>query len=336
VAPEVSYGIQSARGRGEPLPEGIRAPMERAFGVNFGQTRVHTDEKADALAKNLNARAFTTGSDIFFGKHHYNPTSSEGRQVLAHELTHVVQQGGASPPAGSRASAPQALTLGAAGDAYEQQADHVARSVSRTLESGHPAGAAGVSPESDGIVHGIGPPGPAPVGRIQRVPPTVYATKPGGKPWKMQATLTKGNIGGGTAAAGAIIPPGFKGVAPYGHHRGHLLAICLGGQGTTWKNLVALTPNTNSVQMKAKELAIRAFVKAMPAANNKVQYKVTANYGGAFQGGNALGTPFPATKWIAPNAPNSVKLEAKHIKKVAGAWVNQGNVIAPVVIKNGQ
>lgn len=68
--------------------------MERALGADFGGVRVHTDERADALNRSLRARAFTTGADIFFRRGAYDPASPGGREVLAHELTHVVQQQG--------------------------------------------------------------------------------------------------------------------------------------------------------------------------------------------------------------------------------------------------
>jgi hypothetical protein len=56
---------------------------------------IHADSEADSLNKQVGARAFTTGSDIFFRQGEYNPASSNGQELLAHELTHVVQQGGA-------------------------------------------------------------------------------------------------------------------------------------------------------------------------------------------------------------------------------------------------
>jgi len=66
--------------------------MESTLHADFSRVRVHTDTEADALNRALHARAFTTGRDIFFGRHEYNPATSDGRELLAHELTHVVQQ----------------------------------------------------------------------------------------------------------------------------------------------------------------------------------------------------------------------------------------------------
>lgn len=98
VNPEVEAGIRRARGGGRPLPDAVRAPMERALGADFGGVRVHTDARADALNQSLQARAFTTGRDIFFGRHTFDPASRQGQTVLAHELTHVVQQSSGSAP----------------------------------------------------------------------------------------------------------------------------------------------------------------------------------------------------------------------------------------------
>jgi hypothetical protein len=69
--------------------------MEGAMGTDFSSVRVHTGSESDSLNKSLSARAFTTGSDIFFRSGEYNPATTQGQQLLAHELTHVVQQGAA-------------------------------------------------------------------------------------------------------------------------------------------------------------------------------------------------------------------------------------------------
>jgi ppGpp synthetase/RelA/SpoT-type nucleotidyltranferase len=68
--------------------------MEQAFGADFSQVKVHTDSESDKLNKSIQAKAFTTGKDIFFKKGEYQPDSKPGQELLAHELTHVVQQNG--------------------------------------------------------------------------------------------------------------------------------------------------------------------------------------------------------------------------------------------------
>lgn len=92
VAPEIEASIRQARSGGEPLPEGVRAHMEKAFGADFSGVRVHADGRADRLNRSLQARAFTTGQDIFLKQGEYRPGSSEGQRLLAHELTHFEQQ----------------------------------------------------------------------------------------------------------------------------------------------------------------------------------------------------------------------------------------------------
>ena len=90
--PDLESVIQSAQGRGQPLSDSVRQPMERAFGADFGGVRLHTNGQADSLNRSIQARAFTTGQDVFFRQGEYRPGSSEGKGLLAHELTHVVQQ----------------------------------------------------------------------------------------------------------------------------------------------------------------------------------------------------------------------------------------------------
>lgn len=95
VDPGVTSQIQAARGGGRPLDDNVRGSMESGFGADFSGVRVHTDAQAADLNRSLNARAFTVGNDIFFGNSEYNPGNSNGQKLLAHELTHTVQQGAA-------------------------------------------------------------------------------------------------------------------------------------------------------------------------------------------------------------------------------------------------
>ncbi len=64
------------------------------MGSDFSRVKVHTDQTADTLNRSIQARAFTTGNDVFFRQGEYNPQSRGGQELIAHELTHVVQQGG--------------------------------------------------------------------------------------------------------------------------------------------------------------------------------------------------------------------------------------------------
>jgi hypothetical protein len=84
--------LNRARGGGSPLDHAFRAKVEPAMGADFSGVKVHTDSEADQLNRSIQAKAFTTGQDIFFRQGEYNPGSKQGQELLAHELTHVVQQ----------------------------------------------------------------------------------------------------------------------------------------------------------------------------------------------------------------------------------------------------
>jgi Domain of unknown function (DUF4157)/Lipase (class 3) len=86
--------ISQAKSSGVPLAAPIRRQMEGAFGADFSGVRIHANNTADTLNRDLSSRAFTTGNNIFFKRGEYDPGSSGGKELLAHELTHVVQQGG--------------------------------------------------------------------------------------------------------------------------------------------------------------------------------------------------------------------------------------------------
>ncbi|MEI1378397.1 DUF4157 domain-containing protein [Nostoc sp. UHCC 0926] len=94
AAPDLEASINQARGGGQAMAKNIRHPMEVAFGTDFSGVKVHTDGQSDQLNRSIQARAFTTGQDVFFRQGEYNPGSRGGQELLAHELTHVVQQNG--------------------------------------------------------------------------------------------------------------------------------------------------------------------------------------------------------------------------------------------------
>jgi hypothetical protein len=95
VSPDVQSRIAGSSGRS--MDGGTLTRMESAFGASFSNVRIHDGAEADTLSRSLQAEAFTTGNDVFFRKGNYDPSSSGGQELLAHELTHVVQQsGGAS------------------------------------------------------------------------------------------------------------------------------------------------------------------------------------------------------------------------------------------------
>jgi hypothetical protein len=120
--PDVQAAIARASGAGTALDAGVRDRFAEPLGDALSDVRVHADDRADALAASVEARAFATGSDIFFARGEYRPRTSAGDQLLAHELTHVVQQRGA-PRSGP-------LTVSQPGDACELEAEAVAEELS--------------------------------------------------------------------------------------------------------------------------------------------------------------------------------------------------------------
>lgn len=118
VHPDVASTIATANGSGHTLDPATRERLAPHVGDPLTDVRVHTDTTADALARSVSARAFTTGSDVYFAAGEYRPGSRDGDALLAHELTHVTQQRGA-PTSGP-------LTVSEPGDAMETEADTVA------------------------------------------------------------------------------------------------------------------------------------------------------------------------------------------------------------------
>jgi hypothetical protein len=92
--PAMVEEVQQRKDTGSQLPDNPREKLEDHFGTDLSGVRVHTGGESTALNRELNAQAFTVGSDIFMAEDKYNPGSSEGQGLLAHELTHVGQQSG--------------------------------------------------------------------------------------------------------------------------------------------------------------------------------------------------------------------------------------------------
>jgi uncharacterized protein DUF4157 len=141
---DVERAIESTRGGGQSLDRGVQSQMGGALSGDFSGVRVHTDAHADGLNQSLQAKAFTVGQDIYFRQGAYQPGSSTGRELLAHELTHVMQQNprtvqakpdgegaGAGCTCGSTAApaAQMKLSVSQPGDQYEKEADRVAAAV---------------------------------------------------------------------------------------------------------------------------------------------------------------------------------------------------------------
>ena len=129
---------------GQPLDESVRTRMESHLGADFSDVRIHTSTQADESARSLHAQAYTVGSDIAFRNGLYSPDTDDGQRMLAHELTHVVQQrsgpvDGTSVPGGIKVSHPS--------DRFEQEAE---RSADAFMSAAPPEAAAPVSPADPG------------------------------------------------------------------------------------------------------------------------------------------------------------------------------------------
>ena len=120
VRPEVQGSIDASRGSGAGLDANVRGRFEGELGP-LQDVTVHTDDMSDQLNRSVSARAFATGTDVYFAKGEYNPGSADGDRLIAHELAHVVQQRGAAN------SGP--LTVSNPGDTLETEADSVADSL---------------------------------------------------------------------------------------------------------------------------------------------------------------------------------------------------------------
>jgi hypothetical protein len=122
MAPPIVHNVLSSPG--QPLDAATRTFMEPRFGHDFSRVRIHTDARATESAHAVNALAYTVGSSIVFDSSHYSPETQKGRELLAHELTHVVSQ--ANLP---RNHTPGTLTIGPEHDEHEREADRMSRQV---------------------------------------------------------------------------------------------------------------------------------------------------------------------------------------------------------------
>jgi hypothetical protein len=119
VHPDVEAAIAATRGAGRPLDRSVAAALSPSLGTSLDGVRVHTGDGAAALARAVTARAFAVGNDIYFGRGEYRPGTSEGNELIAHEVAHTIQQRGA-PVDGP-------LTVSQPGDALEREAEAAAR-----------------------------------------------------------------------------------------------------------------------------------------------------------------------------------------------------------------
>ena len=165
---DLESSIEGARGGGQSLDASLQEKMGVAMGADFSGVKVHTDSQSDQLNKSIQAKAFTTGQDLFFRQGAYEPSSRGGQELIAHELTHVVQQNGnvvqrkpTTTPLARSTAKPKAdiqMTMGSQ-QQKQQMAERVAKS--RTLPSVKDVSSAPAEPSS-GVSQGVENSSPAP------------------------------------------------------------------------------------------------------------------------------------------------------------------------------
>ncbi len=208
VAADVKSEIQRATTGGQGLSSEVRGFMEPRLGADLGAVRVHADEGAASLSNHLSARAFTYGNHVFFGRDQYQPGTHEGRHLLAHELTHTIQQGAAvqRTPAPARVSTPgstpdvQRLGVGDALDYFADKAHHVPGFRMLTLVLGfNPINRAGVPRTAANLLRAVIEmvPGGALITQVLDTHGVVTAAAE----WVERRLATLGDIGGGIVEA---------------------------------------------------------------------------------------------------------------------------------------
>ena len=131
ASPAVAKQLKQSKGGGSALPKSTKAEMESSFGVDFSQVNIHTNDKAVQMNKELGAQAFTHGKDVYFNKNKFSPTSKDGKQLLAHELTHVVQQGGGIKKKPSKMPSLQKSPINAGVDAFARVGKKIQQGVGK-------------------------------------------------------------------------------------------------------------------------------------------------------------------------------------------------------------
>jgi hypothetical protein len=136
------------QGGGQPLDTGLRGEMEGRLGADFSDVRLHTDAKATSSAKAVQANAYTVGNDVVVRNDRYSSTSDQGKQTIAHELTHVVQQR-SGPVAGT--STGDGIKVSTPSDSFERAAE---KNAARAMAAPAPSSTASSSGGASAQLHG--------------------------------------------------------------------------------------------------------------------------------------------------------------------------------------
>jgi len=263
LSPALSGRIGAKRGGGQPLEATVRRGMEGVFGVDFSPVRIHADAEADLLNRGVAAIAFTVGSDIFFRAGAYQPHSPAGQHLLAHELTHVVQQRTGS--LGSSSGGGGTMTVGAADDRHEQEAEATAHRVTAALQRQGPVLTAPATSPGAALSRAHDPAvalAPAAPG-VTRVPDLTVRRFGLGDLWQAVTGAASAAWGGFTGALRGIAQAGYNAVTGTLH----------------WAQAVV----TGAGQLAGQAVAVVA-----NAAHNATQFAVTV-------GGKVVGLVSQAT-----------------------------------------
>ena len=214
VEPALEGQIGALQGGGDPLPEAERAFFEPRFGQDFSQVRVHADGQAAGLARAVDARAFTVGSSVAFGAGEYAPGTPAGRQLLAHELTHVVQQTGGQAAVAPSRRPDAALTFQPVNGAGPVSGGYIGWPAMHLQRKGQKGatpttGLPGLEPADFDV------PGPAPGGKGHKrggtsLPPAPGAAPAEGAPQPKLEELLKAAVEFGTFTSSNYAFPNFK------------------------------------------------------------------------------------------------------------------------------
>jgi hypothetical protein len=319
VETPVAQALQQARRGGQPLPAPLRLSMERALGADFGGVRLHTGARSDQLNRSLQAAAFTSGQDIFFRRDAYSPSSQPGTALLAHELTHVVQQRSLRRNTIQRHFAPPASPY--------QKVTKPQNPLGLTQKAQHQSKTAGWAISKNAVA-------------AQEMLVTGGA-RPGHKVTRFTALLTPGhaNLSAGIPTRLGFDPLGWpwveanevrsanRGALRY-WIRFHLLNADLGGKGTKALHLV---PTTKTANAQWDHNIERPMTDALTGANpTPVYYDVQLTYWGL---GDAPASYVDATTGTdyRPNItlfPRSIQGNWQQFDR--GRWLPQPSLTVPV------
>jgi hypothetical protein len=303
-------------GSGRPLDAGTRRTMETALGADFGDVRIHQGADADKAAKAVGATAFTVGADVVFSGDRYAPGTSEGQELLAHELTHVRQQRQGAVSGTDRGDG---VLVSDPADPQEQEASRAAAAVS-----------AGSADTAARPVAGNLSAGGRPV--VQTVPKVTAVVAPAAVGVGKTATVTATAAGTGKLAWTLTGAPAGVTIAPVGTRSARITATAgsLAGAGTafTVKAALAATPADNAVSGAVVLAGVTklAFtpVPAFPAIPAPMGATGPANTGEPNRDGVTGNTVTVAVTTAPAGRPVTLTLPAPAGHAIAGTTITPG------------